>query len=96
MEQSNILIQISPESLQNMIGKAVLEALEVVKPREKKYLTRKQVAEKFAVTLPTVHSWINSGRLKAHKMGGRTLFEAGQVEQAAVAKQVYRYKHGRA
>ena len=96
METSNILIQISPESLQNMIGKAVLEALEVVKPREKKYLTRKQVAEKFAVTLPTVHSWVNEGRLKAHKMGGRTLFESEEVELAAIEKQVFRYKHGRA
>ena len=96
MEQSSILIQISPESLQNMIGKAVSEALEVVRPREKKYLSRKQVAEKFSVSLPTVHLWVNEGKLKAYKIGGRTLFEAEQVEQAAVAKQVYRYKHGRA
>jgi len=95
MEQSTILVQLSPESLNNMIIKAVSEALGVVKPREKKYLTRKQVAEKFSVTLPTVHSWVNSGRLKAHKMGGRTLFEAEQVEQAAVLKQVFKYKHGR-
>ena len=95
MEQVT-LIQITPENLQVMLGRAVSDAIEAIRPKEKKFLTRQQVAAFFSVTLPTVHEWINDGKLKAYKIGGRTLFDASEIETAAIVKQVFRYKHGRA
>jgi len=92
MEQVTF-IQITPENFLSMLGKAVSDAVEAVKPKERKYLSRHQVAELFKVTLPTIHQWINEGKLKSYKIGGRTLFDAAEVEQAATVKQIFRYKH---
>lgn len=81
--QESILIQISPDTLRSMISEAVGQAVDKVRAiTQPKYLTRKEVAEMYSVTLPTVHSWVNSGKLHAVKIGGRTLFSAEEVNRA--------------
>lgn len=42
-------------------------------------LKRKDVAQMFDVTLVTVHSWMNSGILPFHRIGGRTFFKKAEV-----------------
>lgn len=94
MDES-ILIQISKENLRSMLSEAVEEAVTRIVPREKRYYSRQQIAEKFKVSLPTVHGWMNSGKLTALKIGGRTLFDADEVDNAVKEKRVLKFKHGR-
>lgn len=89
MEQS-IIIPVSLGDLKQIVTEAVNQALTGTLhqfiPDEKRYLTRKEVAEKFHVTLSTVHAWINSGKIQAVKIGRRTLFDLSEIENAASPK----------
>lgn len=89
MEQS-IIIPVSLDDLKQIVTEAVSEAvtgsLDRFIPDEKRYLTRKEVAEKFHVSLSTVHAWINSGKIQAKKMGRRTLFILSEVENSPSPK----------
>ena len=89
MEQS-IIIPVSLDDLKQIVTEAVSEAvtgsLDRFIPDEKRYLTRKEVAGKFHVSLSTVHAWINSGKIQAVKIGRRTLFDLSEVEHATSPK----------
>ena len=89
MEQS-IIIPVSLGDLKQIVSEAVTQAvtgtIHRFIPEEKRYLTRKEVAEKFHVTLSTVHAWINTGKIQAVKIGRRTLFDLAQIENAASPK----------
>lgn len=58
-------------------------------------LTRSEVCERLHITLPTLHSYIKRGLITAKKIGGRTLFDASDIENAVQENKVFRYKHGR-
>ena len=45
-------------------------------------MTRRQVAERLHVTLPTTYRLCERGILSPHKVGYRILFDEEQVEQA--------------
>lgn len=81
--------------LQEMISEAVASSIKKTQPPKKKYLTRSEVAEMLCVSLPTIHSYINAGTLKAEKIGGRTLFDAEKLNDAITEKEVFRYRHER-
>lgn len=89
MEQS-IIITVSLDDLRRIVSEAVTSAvsgsLDRFIPDEKRYLTRKEVAEKFHVSLSTIHAWINSGKIQAVKIGRRTLFDLAQIETATSPK----------
>jgi excisionase family DNA binding protein len=53
---------------------------------EVKFLTRKEVAQKYQISLATVHAWINSGKLQCYKAGTRTRFKSDEVELLMKAK----------
>lgn len=57
-------------------------------PKNDEYLTRKQCAERFHITLPTLHSYINKGVLVAYKIGRRTLFKSEEVDAALNKKYI--------
>lgn len=42
-------------------------------------LKRSDVAKMFNISLVTVHSWMNSGILPFHRIGGRTFFKKKEV-----------------
>jgi excisionase family DNA binding protein len=77
-------IQVTPNELVILISESVktqiqelsnyLKALPPTK-NEKEFLTRKEVAELFKVSLVTIHEWCNSGILKHYKVGNRTYFK---------------------
>ncbi len=88
------IIVVEVEELEAHITSSIEKALAKLLPQHLKaeeYLTRKEVAECYKISLPTVHAWINKGLLTAYKIEGRTLFKADEV--AAAAQKVYRYKH---
>jgi excisionase family DNA binding protein len=46
------------------------------------FITRQDVAEIFGVSLPTVHTWTNTGILKAYKIGNKTRYKKAEVLEA--------------
>lgn len=84
------ITQITPPELEALINNAVSRALSSTKPapedpKPSGYITRKQVCELLHITLPTVHSWMKDGKLKAYHVGGRTLFKEHEVMDAVKA-----------
>lgn len=88
--EKGIIIQLSAEEFKQIIADIVAKVLEEkmskLIPEAQKYFTRQEVAEKFHVTLATIHSWINTGKIKAVKIGRRTLFDQSEVENATSPK----------
>lgn len=59
---------------------ASLKAILIPEPRERKELvTRKETAELFDVTLPTIHDWIKKGYIHPYKLGNRTYFKMSEL-----------------
>jgi hypothetical protein len=48
------------------------------------YLTRKQVAEMFAVDISTVHNWCKSKKLNPLGLGSRVYFLRSQIEESLI------------
>ena len=48
-------------------------------------LKRLDVAKMFGVTLVTVHSWMNAGKIPFHRMGGRVFFKKAEVVESMKA-----------
>lgn len=48
------------------------------------YLSRKDVAQLFSVSLVTVHDWTKKGFLKAYKMANRVYFKRSELEAAMI------------
>lgn len=53
-----------------------------IEPTE--FLTRKEVAKMFNVTLSTLHSWTKKGNLKSYGIGGRVYYKRSEVEQILI------------
>lgn len=77
-------IQVTPTELVNLISESVKTQIQELsnylkastqKKDEKEFLTRKEVAELFKVSLVTIHEWCNTGVLKHYKVGNRTYFK---------------------
>jgi excisionase family DNA binding protein len=56
----------------------------------KELLTRKQVANLFHITLPTIHKYSLNGSVKAYRMGSRVLYKPEEVENALTSFQKYK------
>lgn len=81
------LIQVTPTELVNLITESVKTQLEELSKRlepntpvnSKEFLTRKETAELFKVSLVTIHEWQNSGILKVYKMGRKSFFKYSEL-----------------
>ena len=75
-----ISLQDLNESLLQGVEKKVAELLKKSEVEEQDYLTRKEVAEKLSISLPTLHDWVNKNILKAYRMGNRVYFKRSEIE----------------
>ena len=50
------------------------------------YITRREVAKLFKISLVTVHDWTKKGILQAYKIGKRIYYKPLEVENALVKK----------
>lgn len=50
------------------------------------YITRREVANLFKITLVTVHDWTRKGLLTAYKIGNRVYYKRTEVEGALTKK----------
>lgn len=84
------LIQVTPTELAELISENVkLQLQELFFELQSKsqnesteFLTRKETAELFKVSLVTIHDWSNNGILKAYKLGNRTYFKRTELLEA--------------
>jgi hypothetical protein len=84
------LIQVTPTELAELISENVkaqlrelfLEINGTPKEDEHEFLTRKETAALFKVSLVTIHDWSNSGILKPYKLGNRTYYKYSELLEA--------------
>lgn len=50
------------------------------------YLTRRELAKLFRISLVTVHDWTRKGVLTAYKIGNRIYYKSDEVEAAMTRK----------
>ena len=67
----------------------LLKEISDLRPPEKEFLSRKETANFFGVSLVTIHSWVNEGLISSYKMGNRTYFRRSDlVERLLNSKSV--------
>lgn len=84
MKEEMLFIQISRSELQGMLEEAVrnaLSGLQSTKANDEQYLTRKDVAKLFKVTLTTISEWCKIGKLKRHHINSRVYFLKSEIEK---------------
>ena len=74
-------MNIKKDDLQRWIREAVQESLTGVMPQSKKYLTKKDICNRFSVSLMTVNNWVNRKILHPLYIGGRVLFDTEELEK---------------
>lgn len=84
---------ITPQQLTGTILNGVRNQLTELKkeftPKEPDdFLTRMEVAKLLKISLTTVHEWVNTGTLKAYKVGNRTYFSRKEIENTLFSSNV--------
>jgi excisionase family DNA binding protein len=42
-------------------------------------LTRREAADFFRISLPTLHKWVNEGLIRSYELGGRVYFKRDEL-----------------
>ncbi len=90
-----IIIQITEEEFQAKLTAAISKALEQYTPPTNDvgiYRTRKEVAEKLHISLPTLNEYTKSGKLRAYRINGRVLYREQDIEAALTSIEPLKYK----
>jgi hypothetical protein len=86
------LIQVTPESLQQLISKVVEEHLQEIKTLLNSkplndWLSRKETAKLLKINLSTLSVWTKNNLLLPYGLGGRVYYKRSEVEQAIIKLQ---------
>ncbi|WP_019987544.1 helix-turn-helix domain-containing protein [Rudanella lutea] len=76
------LISIIKGAIEAAVKQAISKSLPIPINKTNGFLTRDQAAEKLHITLPTLHAWTKSGRLVAHRIGRRVLYNEDELDQS--------------
>jgi len=86
--QNLIMTQLTPAELTNLINEGLKSHIENLfkqhsEHREtgKEFLTRKETAEFFDISLVCLHDWIKKGIVTPYKTGNRTYFNRAELVQ---------------
>lgn len=82
-----LLIHMSKEDFRNDVKNIVAETIRENKPentttKEPEYLTRKETAKRFHISLVTLNRLTNEGTLQSYRIGGRVLYKTQEINQA--------------
>ena len=95
MIERTILFSIPIQELKEIIGEVVEEKLKEYipkttpqAPRQKEYLTRKEVCELLHISLSTLYANTKYGNLMSYRIGGRILYRSEEVQNAVINKGV--------
>lgn len=87
VKMDKLLFQFTAEEFRNEIKNILSETIreqfqEKEANNEPEYLTRKETAKKFHISLVTLHRLTKDGIIKAYQIGGRVLYKAGEIDQS--------------
>lgn len=81
-------IEVSPSDLSTLINEGLkphidnlFKQLSEQQPTGKEFLSRKETAEFFGISLVCLHDWIKKGIIKPYKTGNRTYFNRAELVQ---------------
>ena len=90
MTKEIFLSGMTADQLSEMIRESLRDELRQLHPEPSaetpNYLTRRETARRLRISLVTLNDWVNRGRIRAHKIGGRVLFRDSDVEAAVRAE----------
>ena len=98
MEEQLFLSGLSVEKLSEIIREIVRDELKKVQApvwntmEDDHYLSRKEVSQTLKISLVTLTNWINRGKIKAYKIGGRVLFRNNDVQESVTQMTPLKYK----
>ena len=85
MTQNSIILEnVTLDELTAKIKEAVNEA--IASKKEDKFLSRKEVREKFGVCYPTVDKGLKTGELIGYRIGGRILMKESEINLTRFVK----------
>ena len=91
-KEKTLLTLISESELKELFNEALNNQLSFLVDKitkngstDKEFLTRKETAEFFDVSLVTIHSWINNGLIIPLKMGNLTYFEKSTLIEKLIS-----------
>lgn len=90
-----LIDDLSHEELKGLISDAVREAIQVLIPEkqaENEFLTRKQVAFIFKISLPTLNIWTKEGKLQSYRINSRVRYKKAEIESALKEVPNMKYK----
>ena len=81
------MIQVSPDQLAELISESLQARIDdLIKSNNntphkesETFLTRKETAQFFQISLYTVHDWMKKGIIKPYKAGNRTYFKESEL-----------------
>lgn len=80
------------EIVKQAYKQAYAEIQEELAKKEPKMYTRKEVAERLGVSLPTVHALVMQGIIVPTYVGRKPLFKAQDIEEAISTGELRKYK----
>lgn len=91
---AGIIVQITEEEFKAYLDAAVQKTLDNYVPpkNDVEYLTRKEVAKKLRISLPTLHKNVSKGVLNPQRVSGRVLFRKDEIEALLSSEQPIKYR----
>ena len=79
----NELSQIISEALSDQINNLGLSR--TIETSAPKYLTREEAALELRISLPTLHLFTQTGKIKGYRIGGRVLYKSNEIEAGLIS-----------
>lgn len=74
------------DKLEGAINALSSQSSNTASEQQTEYLTRREVAKLFKISLVTVHDWTQKGIITAYKIGNRVYYKRSEIETALVQK----------
>ncbi|WP_297085782.1 helix-turn-helix domain-containing protein [uncultured Draconibacterium sp.] len=89
-----IIIPLTEEEFEAHLEAAFQKVLDNYDPPKDdvEYLTRKEVAKKLRISLPTLHTNVRKRILNPHRISGRVLFRKDEIDALLASGQSIKYR----
>jgi len=74
------------KELKSVLAEVIKEHFGTAKPKEDKFLSRKEVRERLGVCYPTVDKGLKTGELIGYRIGGRILMKESEINLTRFVK----------
>ncbi len=91
MIDESLVVHLTLSQFKNILQELKEEIIRSIPPPPIKFLTTKETTALLRITIPTLTSYVESGRIAEYKIGKRNLYKLHEVE--AAAKVIKKYSH---